>query len=172
MQPRLLATMVTTTTYGTWLPGDLRGYVDNGKILPGDPNLLELSRQRMGAHAPVVFSATQQEQLFQALCAAADEFHYQLTDASVESWHVHWIVHHGFDSVPVMVGRLKNRMRQAMGIGRIWTQGYHNSLLFDVAAIEMRRRYIARHSGCRMSDGVRVATAHMISNPRKAGANG
>jgi len=37
----LLATMVTTTTYGTWLPGDVRGYVDDGVILPGDPTLLE-----------------------------------------------------------------------------------------------------------------------------------
>jgi hypothetical protein len=30
MQPRLLAAMVTTTSYGSWLPGDLRGYVDRG----------------------------------------------------------------------------------------------------------------------------------------------
>ena len=34
MPPNVLATMVTTTSYGTWLPGELRGYVDKGVILP------------------------------------------------------------------------------------------------------------------------------------------
>jgi hypothetical protein len=66
------------------------------------------------------------------------------------------MVQHGFDSVATMVGRLKNRMRQALGIGRIWTEGYYDSRLFDPAGIENRRRYIGRHPGCRMSGGVVV----------------
>jgi hypothetical protein len=69
---------------------------------------------------------------------------------------LHWIVHHGFDPVPTMVGRLKNRMRQALAIGRIWTEGYYDAKLFDQAAIESRRRYIGRHAGCRMIDGMIV----------------
>jgi hypothetical protein len=31
--------MITFTTYGTWLQGDERGYVKNGRILPGDETL-------------------------------------------------------------------------------------------------------------------------------------
>jgi len=154
MQPRLLATMVTTTSYGAWLPGDVRGYVENGIILPGDPSRLEVARRRMGEHEPILFTLSQQTRLFQALRDAAEEFHYQLTDASVESWHLHWMVQHGFDSVATMVGRLKNRMRQALAIGRIWTEGYYDSRLFDLAAIESRRQYIRRHVGCRMSAGL------------------
>ena len=42
MPPNVLATMVTTTSYGTWLPGDARGYVDRGRILSGDPEKLEV----------------------------------------------------------------------------------------------------------------------------------
>jgi REP element-mobilizing transposase RayT len=156
MQPRLLATMVTTTSYGAWLPGDIRGYVENGTILPGDPARLEQAKYRMGDHTPILFTCEQQALLFEALCQAAGEFQYQLTDASVESWHLHWIVEHGFDSVATMVGRLKNRMRQALGIGRIWTEGYYASRLFEPAEIESRRRYIRQHSGGRMSGGVIV----------------
>ena len=104
-----------------------------------------------------MFNVEQQVQLFDALRNAAEEFHYDLTDASVESWHLHWIVHHGFDSVPTMVGRLKNRMRQALGIGRIWTEGYYDSRLFDMPAIENRRRYIGRHAGCRTSNAILIA---------------
>jgi REP element-mobilizing transposase RayT len=145
--------MVTTTSYGAWLPGDLRGYVDHGIILPGDPARLEQAVERMGGRSPVLFTDEQQTRLFDSLVAAAAEFGYELTDASVESWHLHWIVSHGFDSVATLVGRLKNRMRQALNIGRIWTEGYHDALLFELPALEARRRYVARHAGCRMSDG-------------------
>jgi len=107
----------------------------------------------MSGRVPVLFDIERQAQLFDALCNAAEEFHYDLTDASVESWHLHWIVHHGFDSVPTMVGRLKDRMRQALGVGQIWTEGYYDSRLFNVPAIESGRGYIGRHAGCRMSSG-------------------
>jgi REP element-mobilizing transposase RayT len=148
--------MVTTTSYGTWLPGDLRGYVEDGIILPGDSVRLRQSVRRMTNRAPIFFTAAQQKQLFESLRDAAEEFQYELTDLSVESWHVHWIVRHDFDPVPKMVGRLKTRMRQALGIGRIWTEGYYDTALFDRAAIESRRRYIRRHKGCRMSAGIIV----------------
>ncbi len=154
MQPRLLATMVTTTTYGWWPPGDLRGYVDDGIILPGNPDVFHQAIKNMGARTPVRLTPDQQAIVFKALQAAATEFNYDLTDASIESWHLHWIVHHHFDPVPTMVGRLKNRMRQALNVGRIWTSGYHDSLLFNEHAIASRRQYIARHPGCRLTNSL------------------
>ena len=156
MQPRLLATMVTTTTYGSWLPGDLRGYVEDGVILPPDPRRFQEAIDHMGGRSPVLFTADQQTLLFDALCEAAAEFGYELTDVSIEPWHLHWLVGHGYDTVSTMVGRLKNRMRQAVGVGRVWTAGYYDSMCFDVPAVQGRRRYIGRHAGCRMTDGVRV----------------
>jgi REP element-mobilizing transposase RayT len=152
MQPRLLATMVTTTSYGSWLPGDLRGYVENGQILPAHPKRLEQAKLRMTG-TPIFFTPAQQLLLFDSLRAACVEFHYELTDASVESWHLHWMCHHGFDSVATMVGRLKNRMRQALNIGRIWTEGYFDSLCFETELVQIRSRYIARHTGCRLTNG-------------------
>ena len=41
---KLLATMITTTSYGTWLPGDVRGFVERGVILGGNPKLLKYRR--------------------------------------------------------------------------------------------------------------------------------
>jgi hypothetical protein len=148
MPQRVLATMVTTTSYGTWLPGDIRGYVANGQILPHDPQVLARSKQLM-SNSPVFFSAEQQDILFDALCRACDEFHYRLLHASVESWHLHWNVDHGFDPVATVVGRLKNRMRQALNVGRIWTDGYYDRYLFTHAEIENCADYIRRHRGWR-----------------------
>ena len=156
VDPNVLATMVTTTSYGTWLPGDARGYVADGQILPGDPKLLDRARSLL-AHAPVYFDDAEQDALLDALCDAAVEFGYRLTDVSVESWHLHWLASHGYDLVSTMVGRLKTRMRQALDRGRIWTEGYCHRCLYAPEEIEQCRRYIARHRGCRMLNGKRVS---------------
>ena len=39
-----LATMLTMTTYSTWLRGDRRGWVDDGQIFPADPELESADR--------------------------------------------------------------------------------------------------------------------------------
>lgn len=163
-------TFVTTTSYGSWLPGDLRGYVRHGMTLPSDPTLLQLSRQLMTG-ATVYFSVPERDRLIASLHDACNEFGYRLSDAAVESWHVHWILAHGDDTIDKVVGRLKTRMRQAIARGRIWTEGYCAEPLFDESAIEQAQEYIARHDGCRMNNGQllerRVRSAG--SPPGKAG---
>ena len=79
MSPDVLATFVTTTSYGTWLPGDLRGYVKDGAILPPNPKLLDDSRSLMKGPA-VSFSDAQIIVLDHAIHRAAEEFAYRLTD--------------------------------------------------------------------------------------------
>ena len=145
-------TFVTTTSHGTWLPGDARGYVRNGLTLPGDAEELAFSKIRLKT-PPVYFSAVERDQLFCALLDACNEFNYKLSDAAVETWHLHWIAFHGDDQIEAVVGRLKTRMRQRLARGRIWTEGYCAEPLFDNTAIEQAQQYIARHAGCRMSDG-------------------
>jgi hypothetical protein len=145
-------TFVTTTSYGSWLPGDMRGYVRKGVILPGDQELLALSRQQL-KRSPVYFTTADRWKLFDAIVAACDEFRYRLSDVTIEAWHLHWIVFHGDDAIKTMIGRLKTRMRQSLAKGQIWTAGYCAEPLFDDVAIQQAQEYIARHEGCRMSDG-------------------
>ncbi|MCC7145488.1 MAG: transposase [Phycisphaeraceae bacterium] len=146
-------TMVTTTTYGTWLPGDLRGYVNDGQILPGDPRLLTFARQQL-ARKPVFLSHPEQMILKKTLAEATKEFGYWLSDACIDTWHLHWILAH-HDEVTKMVGRLKTRMRQALTRGRIWTEGYCHRQLTTEHDIQTARRYIANHQGCWLIDGQR-----------------
>jgi len=49
--PRTLGTMFTITTYGTWLRGDYRGWIDDGKLMPPDPVLQAADGERM-KHPP------------------------------------------------------------------------------------------------------------------------
>ncbi len=144
----LLATMITTTSYGTWLPGDVRGFVERGIILGGNPKLLKHSRDLLSS-SPIFFDTCQQEELFMALVSATKEFGYHLHAVSIESWHAHWIVTHGGDGVATMAGRLKTRMRQALDCGRIWTSGYGKRFCFDENALNARIDYVQRHAGNR-----------------------
>ena len=144
---------VTTTSYGSWLPGDLRGYVRRGVILPGDPELLEMSRGLLKG-APVRFSVADRERLFHSLVAACEEFGYRLSDVTIESWHLHLIVVHGDDKIETVMGRLKTRMRQAVRAGGFGPRGIVPNRCL------MRRRLRKFRStlrgttdcGCRMGD--------------------
>ncbi|MEO0965891.1 MAG: hypothetical protein AAFY08_12310 [Planctomycetota bacterium] len=139
---------MTTTTYGTWLPGDLRGYVDNGRVVQSDP-LLESNAKRIMRAGAVYLTEVEQKTSFEALVAACDEFNYRLIAVSIESWHAHVLLSHGGDGVAKVAGRLKNRMRQAVGKGKVWTEGYDKRYCFTEAEVQARYEYIAGHDGYR-----------------------
>jgi hypothetical protein len=163
-------TMVTTTTHGSWLPGDVRGYVERGQILPPQPRLEAYARSQMKGDV-VVLSAAEQTMAFDALVAAANEFGYHLSDAVVEATHVHWIIGHD-DAVETMVGRLKTRTRQTLRRGRIWTAGYCGRALATLNQLAAAQEYLARHPGARMINGQLVPHAQPPAPPggRPAGS--
>jgi len=144
---------VTTTSYGSWLPGDARGYVERGELMPASPALEQHARCLL-RQEPVLFSHDEGDRLERAILAACDEFGYRLFDLSIESWHLHWIVRHDADAKS-MIGRLKNRMRQELRRGRIWTKGYWRRELRTEEELLIARQYIRRHPGCRIIGGQR-----------------
>ena len=149
MTPISAPDMVTTTSYGTWLPGDLRGYVEDGIVLPANPGLLNYSKQML-VMSPVFFTPAQQEPLLNAIVAACREFDYDLLHLSIESWHLHWVAGHGFDPVPVMVGRLKNRMRRRSTSGGSGRRGTGIGACFRKRRFTSAAGHIARHEGHRV----------------------
>jgi hypothetical protein len=167
-----MMTFVTTTAYGSWLPGDARGWVRDGQILPANPSYEQHAKKIMNDPA-VHFSPDDRIRLLKSMRAACDEFGYGLRDLAIESWHLHWNVVHQ-DQIAQMIGRLKNRMRQALGRGRIWTEGYCASLLMTEHDIDMARSYIRRHPGCMISAGVMLAQSSVIAiePPAEPGADG
>ena len=138
-----IACMITTTTYGTWLPGDTRGYVQNGQFLPPSPHL-ERYASRVLKKDPVFLAEYERGEAREALLQAADDHGYYLLAATVEPWHVHWLAHQP-DDVPAMIGRLKTAMRRALSRGRIWSAGYDVRFCFTESEVESRFDYIARH---------------------------
>jgi hypothetical protein len=151
MVERLEASFVTTTTHGSWLPGDVRGYVEHGRTLLPEPALAAYAKSRMKT-ATIVLSDHERGLTFDALIEAAKEFEYRLSDVVIEATHVHWIISHDGE-MKTMVGRLKNRMRQRLNRGRIWTTGYCGFELRNLKALQNAREYLSRHAGVRMLSG-------------------
>lgn len=144
---KTLAIMVTTTTYGTWLRGDRRGWVDDGRVLPPDPELEAVDAQRL-KHPAYRFSEDQLlpigRMIGDALVKRKSQHVLALT---VAAWHVHLVV--GATSTPIgeVVKCAKDAVRYGLRPGRpIWTTHYDKRFCFDESSVANRVRYVERHN--------------------------
>src|SRR5205823_3549622 len=89
-----LAYHITWTTYGTWLPGDARGWVKDGEppaLCEGDPGLEAGMRARMTDDAVVLSDA--QRELVEATIRGVVEYRkWGLHALNVRTNHVHLVV--------------------------------------------------------------------------------
>ncbi len=140
--------MITMTSYGTWLPGDIRGSINKGILLPPRP-ALERHARRLLRSPPVVFSDHEQDVLARSLDTTATLYDYPLEAVAIEATHCHVLTHPRDDTVAAMVGRLKTAMRQSLQRGRIWTRGYNVRRCYSEQQVDAMRAYIAHHPGYR-----------------------
>ena len=92
VMPEPLAYFLTWPTYGTWLPGDERGWVDY-RIgwKPSDPNLKSIAKARMSEEACILNS--EQRLLVEDTIGAHCQFrHWPLHAVNCRSNHVHVFV--------------------------------------------------------------------------------
>ena len=142
-----LGVMITCTTYGTWLRGDRRGWVDDGRVLPADPAIED--RDRGAMHYPPWFFTDPQCVASGALICASlmDRLQTAVWAMSVESWHVHAVVDAQTQDVSRVVKCMKDAVRYGLKPGRpIWTAGYDKRWCFDVASLRGRIQYVERHN--------------------------
>jgi len=161
---RALALFITWTTYGTWLPGDPRGYVSgtlrpNGlwtpKInSPGQPYTTDhpptLRRAQLRQKQPSVWLTPRQAQcVAQALLAACDARTWRMVRAAVMANHVHVVVADCPDDGPGVRRVLKGVTQAALGRAearrrRWWTQGGSNRYLHGSSSVEAAVAYVAQ----------------------------
>jgi REP element-mobilizing transposase RayT len=88
-----VAYFITWTTYGTWLPGDQRGWVERGtwEVRPPDPERKRLARELMTDEA-VVLSPDQRRVVDAALVDHCRIRNWTLHARNVRTNHVHVVV--------------------------------------------------------------------------------
>lgn len=145
--PNTLATMLTMTTYGTWLRGDKRGYVEDGKILPADPDLESEDRTRM-KHPVYLFP---RDRLLEVGAFIGESLttrlHVAIHALHVGTWHAHIVIGHTNHNIADIAKCAKEAARYGLRPGRpIWTEGYDKRFCFDDRAVIARIRYVQRHN--------------------------
>jgi hypothetical protein len=144
---RTLAIMITSTTYGTWLRGDKRGWVDDGQLMPPDPELEAADRGRL-KHPPFLFDRSQLLHvggiIGQSLVTRLD---VPVLALHVGTWHFHVVVGVQPDDVAAVVKCAKDAVRFKLLPSRpIWTADYDKRFCFDRKSVQSRVRYVERHN--------------------------
>ena len=144
---RILAVMVTCTTYGSWLRGDRRGWVEDGGVLPPNPVVEAFDHTRM-KHDRFQFSEDECFSVGTMIGQSLTErLSLSLLAMTVQSWHLHLIYVATGHSVEKVVKTLKDAVRWGLRPGRpVWTEGYDKRFCLDEDSVEARVRYVERHN--------------------------
>ena len=141
-----LAWMFTITTYGTWLRGDRRGWVDDGVVMPPDPELENADRRRL-KHPIFHFQVEDLPRVGEFIGRSLTKrLGLEVLALSADTWHVHFVVGASEHSFGTIVKCAKDAVRNGLRPGRpIWTTGYDKRFCFDEKSIRARVRYVERH---------------------------
>jgi REP element-mobilizing transposase RayT len=141
--------MITFTTYGTWLQGDRRGFVKNGKTYAANQSLADSNKQNLSKN-PVKLMKSHRAIAAKAIYEKANLLNQKILALVVCSNHVHVVVDH----VPIPIGKIVSHYKNAaqvalrrVGItGRVWTKGFDKRYCFDEQALKSRVDYVNSHN--------------------------
>jgi len=152
VERKTLAIMLTISTYGTWLRGDARGWVDDGKVLPCDPSLNAMDAGRL-KHPPFYFARSIRHGVGQAIGESLQSrLDLRILAMCVQSWHSHIVVPATHHDIAKVVKCAKDAVRWHLRVDRpIWATDYDKRFCFDVASVRNRIHYVERHN---LDDGL------------------
>jgi len=127
---------ITSTTYGQWLPGDERGYVNKGNNQYGTPfceghsGLKNSAKSRLKGE-PVLLNTQHAQVLFEQFQETVSRRQWMLYGAAIMPNHVHVLIETSDDTLPEKAaGDLKSfgsrRLSEVFGkpdAGTWWTSG-------------------------------------------------
>jgi REP element-mobilizing transposase RayT len=145
---KMVGYMVTWTTYGTWLQGDKRGYVRDGKILQADAGI-EAANKKLQKSRPVFLIPQQKRVVEEAVLKEAKRIGQEILALAVCSNHIHLVAGKGDESIENTVSRYKNVSSSALkktGLTkRIWTRGFDKRSCFSSEHFEQKIKYVLHH---------------------------
>ncbi len=147
-------------TYGSWLPGDPRGFRTRGHCehVTGDYKNPPAPGKYKGLHAhakaslkkpPVSIPPELREIVGRQCLKQLDKEGVEVFVISVDSWHVHVAVDCAAEGLKLMVGRVKkvssHKVRDRIP-GRLWQAGCHPVAVRDERHWHNVLRYILDHA--------------------------
>ena len=147
MRERMIGYMITWATYGSWLQGDKRRYVKNGKILV--PNEKLKSANQSLQKYPIVKLNSQQKQIVEkTILEEADRVNHGIFAIAVRSNHVNIVASVSKESIEKAVHRYKYSatlaLRRLGRKGKIWSKGFDKRFCFTEKKLETRIKYVQK----------------------------
>jgi len=139
---------LTWTTYGSWLQGDERGWVKNGRILQPDNKLYLTNKQKL-KRTPVKLKESQKRLVKEIILAESKRINQKICAFTVCSDHIHIVAESCSESISQIVQRYKRVSTYALqksGFnGKVWTKGYDKRYCFSVKDLRIRINYVLKH---------------------------
>jgi hypothetical protein len=104
---KMVGYMVTWTTYGTWLQGDEKGYVRQGKILSSD-SIIKAANLKLQKNETVTLAKDEKEIVQKAILAESVKVNQKVRALAVCSNHIHLVAETCDESIEGVVSRYKN----------------------------------------------------------------
>ena len=156
------AYFLTWTTYGTWLPGDSRGWVDrrrrHGEVVePPDPQREATARRAM-KEEPVTLDAGLRRVVHKAMLDTAAYRGWFVHALEVRSNHVHVVATAEDKAAEEVMRVLKAYASRALSkarperTGRWWTRQGSKRNLFTDKALAAAIRYVQKQGAVRMNE--------------------
>jgi hypothetical protein len=141
------AIMFTISTYGTWLRGDARGWVDDGIVFPAQPALQAWDRSQM-KRAPYLFPRDQWFDVGRAMGESLIErLGVRIWAWTLQSWHSHGVVGSTRHDIADVIKCIKDAARWYLRVDRpIWAVDYDKRFCFDWPTVGSRVRYVEKHN--------------------------
>jgi len=144
----MIAYMLTWTTYGSWLQGDERGWVKDGKILDPCSILEEINEDTMEKSA-VELNAEQKSHALAGIIDKASQLGQKIYAAAVCHNHIHLIV----GCIGIEIGRIISYYKHAIRLslqdngfsGKLWTRGYDTRFYDTIQEISEKIEYVLGH---------------------------
>jgi REP element-mobilizing transposase RayT len=147
--PKTLGYMITFTTYGSWLQGDERRYVKNGKTYPENKSLLK-ANTTLQKQETVRLTKRQQLLTKIAILAESNKAGQKILALAAGSNHIHIVAQYIPTPIERIVAYYKKAARLTLketGLtGNVWTRGYDVRYCFDKEALEKRIKYVENHN--------------------------
>jgi len=146
---KMIAYMVTWTTYGTWLQGDKRKYVKNGRILPANDKLTAANRKQQKFQT-IRLSPKQRQIVEKAIIQEAQRINQKILAMTVCSNHIHIVAKVSEKSIEQAVHGYKysatSALRDCTVQNRIWSRGFDKKFCFTEKEIKQKIRYVQNHN--------------------------
>ncbi len=148
-----IAYFLTWTTYGSWLPGDSRGYVDrhrtHGEIIDApDPRLQGFARKLLVGDE-IVLDGPMRRLVREAILEAVSYHGWAVHALQVRSNHVHIVISAADVSPGKVMGTLKARASRALNDERIrrnwWTREGSKKNVFTEKELSAAIEYVQGH---------------------------